>query len=217
MAAALLSPYRTKQKRRRLRRRTSGRTIYAYVGGNPVQYADPLGLESPGSFNNGGYQISWERGSNVRAPDYVRVHVSLYVFNASRIFSRSGGVYLAGGMDRGYPAPSFKPQVSFSFGWLNQCESPEGSKVDDFLSGYSMEASGYYGLGGGVVWSPGSGTATEIGIGVGFGVSPGAIGVQMEDGVRVGNEQTIYLPGDGIFVRCFCICDSWVEAFSRKI
>lgn len=45
MAAALLSPRRIKQKRRWVRRPTSGRTVYAYVYGSPVNYIDPYGLE----------------------------------------------------------------------------------------------------------------------------------------------------------------------------
>jgi len=44
MAAALASAYRINGNRRRLRRRTSGRTIYAYVAGNPVGAVDPEGL-----------------------------------------------------------------------------------------------------------------------------------------------------------------------------
>ena len=44
MPAALPSPCRIKQKRRRVRWGASGRTVYAYVGGNPVNVIDPLGL-----------------------------------------------------------------------------------------------------------------------------------------------------------------------------
>lgn len=44
MAAALLSPCRIKKNHRRRCSSTSGRTVYAYVGGNPVNLVDPLGL-----------------------------------------------------------------------------------------------------------------------------------------------------------------------------
>lgn len=46
MPAALASPCRIKRSHRRVRRGASGRTVYAYVGGNPMMWIDPLGLQS---------------------------------------------------------------------------------------------------------------------------------------------------------------------------
>ena len=88
-------------------------------------------------------------------------------------------MFRAGGIARSYPKLSGKLQASVSIGWLNQCDEPTRSKVDDHIGGYGMSgAAGYRGVGGGLNYSPGSGTSTEIGIGIGGGASPGEISEQ---------------------------------------
>ena len=158
-----------------------GGTVYAYVAGNPINQIDPLGLETVGSFNNGGHTLGWERGVGVRPPDFVKIQLSLYVIGAARTFSTSGKMFVSGSLSRPYPRPNGRLQASVSVGWLNQCEVPAGAEVDRHLNGFGMSgAGGYRGVGGGLNWSPGGGTSTELGIGIGGGFSPGEI--SKEDG-----------------------------------
>jgi hypothetical protein len=78
------------------------------------------------------------------------------------------------GITRPYPAPNFRLQASFSAGWLDQCDEPMGKEVDERLRGFGMSgAGGFYGIGGSKNWSPGSGTSSQTGLGIGAGVSPG--------------------------------------------
>ncbi|WP_241236736.1 RHS repeat-associated core domain-containing protein [Xanthomonas arboricola] len=158
---------------------SGGINTYSYVSGRPVTSLDFLGLESPGSFNNGGYRMSWENGAK-RLPDYFKVQAELYVFSGSLTLSRSGRVFVAGGFARNYPRMNLKrPGTSASVGFLNQCEEPTSQRVDDFIGGFGMSgAGGYRVVGGAAVWSPGQGSATEIGFGVGAGFSPGELSTE---------------------------------------
>jgi len=80
----------------------------------------------------------------------------------------------------------FKPSSSADAGFLN---SPVGAQcgtsaelqarrdlTSQFLNGYSTSLGGYYGPGGSIVYSPGSGTATRIGIGMSVTAMPGSVG-----------------------------------------
>lgn len=153
--------------------------MYAYVGGNPVFYTDPLGLESVGSFNNGGHRMSWENGIT-RTPDYFKAQIDLYVFNGSIALSRSGKFFVGSGLARSYPKYSFRtPGISLTSGFINQSCDATSQQVDDFLGGYGQAVAAKLGpVGGAISWSPGQGTATEIGFGVGWGISPGEVATE---------------------------------------
>jgi hypothetical protein len=53
---------------------------------------------------------------------------------------------------------------SLTAGWLNECGKPNESRLKGFLSGNGINVGGGYYVGGGVTWSPGNGTATEVGL-----------------------------------------------------
>lgn len=153
-----------------------GLNTYSYAEGNPISLVDPFGLEGVGSHNNGtGEKMTWERGVNIRA-DFVKVEVSFFVFSVSRTFSKSGRMFFGRSVVRPYPMPKLGLQASISVGWLNQCEVPSGDRVDQHLRGLGMSgAGGYRGAGGSVNWSPGSGSSTQLGLGIGGGATPGEL------------------------------------------
>jgi RHS repeat-associated protein len=140
----------------------AGLNTYSYVGGNPLSYTDPSGL--------------W------RFPDFVSFQINYYVGNVSGTFSRSGNSFFGMGLNKGIPNP-VGAGASVNFGWLNTCDAKAiGSNVDSFLDGFSGGgAAAYAGIGGGILVSPGNGSATIVGVGAGvnvggapkFGGSPG--------------------------------------------
>ncbi|MGX7001399.1 hemagglutinin repeat-containing protein [Caballeronia sp. KNU42] len=112
-------------------------------------------------------------GSNpglVRAPDFVNFQVDYFVGSAWGTFTRDGNSFFGTGVNMALPNP-VQASASITAGWLNQTSVRPG-QTNDFAGGYAGGMTGAYGvLGGGMMYSPGNGTATIMG--VGGGVSAG--------------------------------------------
>jgi filamentous hemagglutinin len=102
-----------------------------------------------------------------RAPDFVNFQFDYGVGSFWGTFSRSGNTFLGAGVNRSYPNP-VSASGTVTVGWLNSSCAPSRDDVDNFLGGYAGGAAGAYGvLGGGMIWSPGNGTASVVGVGAG--------------------------------------------------
>jgi len=148
-----------------------GVNTYAYVGGNPVGQSDRLGLDYPFMYPqmnrmlNGTAQNYCAAHISVRAPDFINFQVDYYVGSIWGTFSRSGNSFVGVGLNRTYINP-VSAGASMAAGWLNS-QNPTAVQVDSFISGYSGGATAAYaGMGGGLFYSPGNGSATVIGLGV---------------------------------------------------
>lgn len=157
-----------------------GISTFSYASASPVNRQDPRGLEDFECWHVADGRTVFGCPSppapKLGMPDYIRVQASWYVLSTSRTFSRSGNSFVGGGVQRSYPVSSFIPQASISAGWLMRECPASGSEVDDFIGGFGMSGvHGYRGYGGGISWSPGQGTAAEVGLGMSAGVSPGEV------------------------------------------
>jgi RHS repeat-associated protein len=154
-----------------------GINTYAYVNGNPLIYADPLGLEIGHAYaaiyKMDGGRMSSERVP-LRMPDFVTFQVDAYVFSASATFTIYGDIFLGRGANRAYPSV-VSGGVSISNGWvINRCKNghPTQDQLNDFLGGYSGGGGGFWGVGGTYSAGP-SGHGFNLGVGFGgFGISP---------------------------------------------
>jgi RHS repeat-associated protein len=149
----------------------AGLNTYAYVGGNPLFAADRNGLRGGPGIPGWGGTAKPKKDPNscecrLRAPDFVNFQLDYYVGSAWGTFSRSGNSFVGIGLNKTYPNP-IGASGSTTVGWLNKCDvTPDD--VDNFLGGYGGAGFGVYGgVGGGLMYSPGNGTATTVGIGAG--------------------------------------------------
>ncbi|PAJ80118.1 hemagglutinin repeat-containing protein [Burkholderia ubonensis] len=101
-----------------------------------------------------------------RLPDFVNFQVDYFVGSVWGTFSRDGNSYFGYGVNKALPN-SVNAAASAQLGWLNQASVRPG-QTNNFLSGYAGNGTGAFSaIGGGIVYSPGNGTATVIGIGAG--------------------------------------------------
>jgi filamentous hemagglutinin len=109
-------------------------------------------------------------GSNpglLRAPDFVNFQVDYFVGSAWGTFTRDGNSFFGTGVNMALPNP-VQASASITAGWLNQTTVRPG-QVNNFAGGYAGGVTGAYGvLGGGIMYSPGNGTATIMGVGGGI-------------------------------------------------
>jgi hypothetical protein len=87
------------------------------------------------------------------------------------VWARNGTVYGGGGFAKPYPHP-MSIGISASLGWQNQCEVPKSRLLDNFHTGVGTSiVAAYEDIGGGIGYSPGAGTSTEVGVGTGATLS----------------------------------------------
>ncbi len=143
-----------------------GLNTYDYVGGNPLSYVDPLGLESFNSTYNPLPPNVQQMGSG---SDYYHLSVGYYVGTVSVTLTKNGTLFVGFGAAHGDPKSVTSGKIGFSLtgGKMTGCPKT-GEEVDNFIAGASSGVSAFYGIGGGYSMNS-AGSATEGGFG-----TPGA-------------------------------------------
>ena len=115
----------------------------------------------------------------IRAPDFVNFQVDYFVGSTWGTFTRGGNSFFGYGVNLGI-SNSIGAGVNASAGYLNTTSVRPG-QTNNFAGGYAGGGSALHGgLGGGIMVSPGNGTATVIGFGAGTNVgktdNPASVG-----------------------------------------
>ena len=120
--------------------------------GSGVTYRATISGSNPGLF---------------RLPDFINFQVDYFVGSVWGTFTRDGNAYFGSGVNMALPNP-VQASSSITAGWLNQTSVAPG-QTNNFAEGYAGGMTGAYGIfGGGIMNSPGNGTATVIGVGGGI-------------------------------------------------
>ena len=165
------------------------------MSSNPLVQSDGLGLRADTDLCTGLTPRGCIQVGLVNTPDYVTVNGSWLGLSLGLTVS-GNTVYWNYSVSKSYSEnvsyntstikDLLRPSFSADLGFLNsgvgaKCGTPDDVRArrqatNNFLAGYSMSGGVYYGPGVSVAYSPGSGAATQIGIGLGVGVTPGSLG-----------------------------------------
>ena len=168
-----------------------GTNTYAYVGNNPLGYADPSGLDAvaymtqhPIGAGNFGPSVT------PTLPDVVQFDVGWGPFSISATYTKYGDMFVGGNDDpfktiTGTFFGPWKAGVAISDGWLQGCDQSR-QHLNNVITGQSAGGSAYAGFGGGFSTNS-SGTIINAGVGFG-GISP-SVGGNIPTGNIFGNGQ----------------------------
>ena len=145
--------------------------MYAYVNGNPVSNYRSSWVDGAGGGGSATHPGPVCDQSAPRWPDFIHFELDFYVWSLSSDFTRGGNAYVGFGPSANWSNP-LRLAASVNGGWLNQ-STVTPDQVDNFVAGYTGGSSaGYAVAGGGLIFSPGSGSATIVGFGAGVTLGP---------------------------------------------
>jgi RHS repeat-associated protein len=127
--------------------------LYRYVGNQPMDWVDPFGL--------------W------RWPDFYQININIAIPNpwtgtlvgVSGVvsISRYGHLYYSPFTGATVGKSATVVSGSLTAGWLNRFGTPTANQLNGFLCSNSFNAMGGFWGGAGLSYTPGSGTATQVG------------------------------------------------------
>jgi hypothetical protein len=101
----------------------------------------------------------------LRSPDFYTAEVNvgpLVGVSVDVSIDRYGRLYFAPGVELG-KSPTLVAG-SLTAGYLNQASTPSAAQLHNFLTGHSGNVGGGFLLGAGETYTPGVGTATQVGV-----------------------------------------------------